>query len=290
MNLMPPPAGTGSDAGRSPYPDLDLRPRPGARTAAVLPAGPGPAPAPGCTGPARVRTLGLLQVSTYRERPGPWSVPPTTPPVRIRCWACTPSAGRPWSAGMAPRPAGPTDLSRLRRSGPPPAARGEPFELHPRPRAAARLRPHRRPGAGSRPPAALRRRPGGAPCSAPSRGRSSAPRPSTPRGQPSAWPRRSPGSSACLSRTRRKRPTRRIPRTTCRTGGTPRTRGPNPRRSTGSCSTACAPTSTRGCGTATLTPATVAAAQHIPVRYLHKLFEGQGSTIGRWILHRRLEE
>jgi AraC-like DNA-binding protein len=39
-----------------------------------------------------------------------------------------------------------------------------------------------------------------------------------------------------------------------------------------------------------LTPATVAEAQHISVRYLHKLFEGQGSTIGRWIQHRRLEE
>ncbi|MYX96133.1 helix-turn-helix domain-containing protein [Streptomyces sp. SID486] len=39
-----------------------------------------------------------------------------------------------------------------------------------------------------------------------------------------------------------------------------------------------------------LTPATVAEAQHISVRYLHKLFEGQGSTVGRWIQHRRLEE
>ncbi|MEU1134079.1 helix-turn-helix domain-containing protein [Streptomyces sp. NPDC005900] len=39
-----------------------------------------------------------------------------------------------------------------------------------------------------------------------------------------------------------------------------------------------------------LTPATVAAAQHISIRYLHKLFEGHGSTVGRWIQHRRLEE
>ncbi|MBC2908005.1 helix-turn-helix domain-containing protein [Streptomyces cupreus] len=39
-----------------------------------------------------------------------------------------------------------------------------------------------------------------------------------------------------------------------------------------------------------LTPASVAAAQHISIRYLHKLFEGEGSTIGRWIQHRRLEE
>ncbi|MFF0739069.1 AraC family transcriptional regulator [Streptomyces sp. NPDC004111] len=39
-----------------------------------------------------------------------------------------------------------------------------------------------------------------------------------------------------------------------------------------------------------LTPASVAAAQHISIRYLHKLFEGHGRTIGRWIQHRRLEE
>ncbi|MFG3009652.1 helix-turn-helix domain-containing protein [Streptomyces cinerochromogenes] len=43
-------------------------------------------------------------------------------------------------------------------------------------------------------------------------------------------------------------------------------------------------------GDRTLTPATVAGAQHISVRYLHKLFEGQGCTVGRWIRHRRLEE
>ncbi|MEU7161844.1 AraC family transcriptional regulator [Streptomyces chrestomyceticus] len=39
-----------------------------------------------------------------------------------------------------------------------------------------------------------------------------------------------------------------------------------------------------------LTPASVAAAQHISIRYLHKLFESHGSTVGRWIRHRRLEE
>ncbi|MFH8753714.1 helix-turn-helix domain-containing protein [Streptomyces rimosus] len=39
-----------------------------------------------------------------------------------------------------------------------------------------------------------------------------------------------------------------------------------------------------------LTPASVAAAQHISIRYLHKLFESGGSTVGRWIRHRRLEE
>jgi AraC-like DNA-binding protein len=39
-----------------------------------------------------------------------------------------------------------------------------------------------------------------------------------------------------------------------------------------------------------LTPASVAAAQHISLRYLHRLFEDQDSTVGRWIQHRRLEE
>ncbi|MGA4847249.1 helix-turn-helix domain-containing protein [Streptomyces sp. G5(2025)] len=39
-----------------------------------------------------------------------------------------------------------------------------------------------------------------------------------------------------------------------------------------------------------LTPAAVAEARHISIRYLHKLFEGHGSTVGRWIQHRRLEE
>ncbi len=39
-----------------------------------------------------------------------------------------------------------------------------------------------------------------------------------------------------------------------------------------------------------LTPSAVAEAQHISLRYLHKLFEGRGSTVGRWIQHRRLEE
>ncbi|MEV0173049.1 helix-turn-helix domain-containing protein [Streptomyces sp. NPDC050803] len=39
-----------------------------------------------------------------------------------------------------------------------------------------------------------------------------------------------------------------------------------------------------------LTPAGIAEALHISIRYLHRLFEGQGSTVGRWIQHRRLEE
>lgn len=39
-----------------------------------------------------------------------------------------------------------------------------------------------------------------------------------------------------------------------------------------------------------LTPASVAEAQHISIRYLHKLFEGRDSTVGRWIQRRRLEE
>ncbi|MFH8255667.1 AraC-like ligand-binding domain-containing protein [Streptomyces roseolus] len=39
-----------------------------------------------------------------------------------------------------------------------------------------------------------------------------------------------------------------------------------------------------------MTPATVARAHHISVRYLHKLFEGEGVTVSRWIQRRRLEE
>jgi AraC-like DNA-binding protein len=43
-------------------------------------------------------------------------------------------------------------------------------------------------------------------------------------------------------------------------------------------------------GNRDLSPASVAAALHISIRYLHKLFAGHGSTVGRWIQHRRLEE
>ncbi|MFE1953523.1 helix-turn-helix domain-containing protein [Streptomyces sp. NPDC059524] len=39
-----------------------------------------------------------------------------------------------------------------------------------------------------------------------------------------------------------------------------------------------------------LTPEVVARAHHISVRYLHKLFEGEGITVSRWIQRRRLEE
>lgn len=38
-----------------------------------------------------------------------------------------------------------------------------------------------------------------------------------------------------------------------------------------------------------LSPETVAAAQRVSVRYLHKVFEGEGTTVGRWILGQRLE-
>ncbi len=39
-----------------------------------------------------------------------------------------------------------------------------------------------------------------------------------------------------------------------------------------------------------LSPHTIAAHHHISVRYLHKLFESEGTSIGRWIQQRRLEE
>ncbi|MFF2936278.1 AraC-like ligand-binding domain-containing protein [Streptomyces mirabilis] len=42
-------------------------------------------------------------------------------------------------------------------------------------------------------------------------------------------------------------------------------------------------------GDSQLSPAVVAAAHHISVRYLHRLFQPQGTTISAWIRHRRLE-
>ncbi|WP_246113892.1 helix-turn-helix domain-containing protein [Streptomyces montanus] len=41
---------------------------------------------------------------------------------------------------------------------------------------------------------------------------------------------------------------------------------------------------------ADLSPEVIAAAHHISVRYLHKLFQDAGTTVGRWIQRRRLEE
>ncbi|MGW6983445.1 AraC-like ligand-binding domain-containing protein [Streptomyces sp. NPDC054932] len=38
-----------------------------------------------------------------------------------------------------------------------------------------------------------------------------------------------------------------------------------------------------------LTPEHIAAAHHISVRYLHKLFQPEGTTVGSWIRHERLE-
>ncbi|MEU1367724.1 helix-turn-helix domain-containing protein [Streptomyces sp. NPDC005803] len=39
-----------------------------------------------------------------------------------------------------------------------------------------------------------------------------------------------------------------------------------------------------------LSPEVIARAHHISVRYLHKLFESEGRTVGQWIRRRRLEE
>ncbi|MER5219986.1 helix-turn-helix domain-containing protein [Streptomyces flaveus] len=41
---------------------------------------------------------------------------------------------------------------------------------------------------------------------------------------------------------------------------------------------------------ADLSPEAIAVAHHISVRYLHKLFQDEGTTVGRWIQRRRLEE
>ncbi|MEW2163391.1 helix-turn-helix transcriptional regulator [Streptomyces sp. NPDC007084] len=40
----------------------------------------------------------------------------------------------------------------------------------------------------------------------------------------------------------------------------------------------------------TLSPGTIAAHGYISVRYLHKLFRDEGTTVGRWVVRRRLEE
>ncbi|MEU4270686.1 helix-turn-helix domain-containing protein [Streptomyces sp. NPDC026092] len=39
-----------------------------------------------------------------------------------------------------------------------------------------------------------------------------------------------------------------------------------------------------------LCPASIAAAHHVSVRYVHRLFAQEGTTVGAWIRHRRLEE
>ncbi|MGW1162832.1 helix-turn-helix domain-containing protein [Streptomyces sp. NPDC002519] len=46
----------------------------------------------------------------------------------------------------------------------------------------------------------------------------------------------------------------------------------------------------RNLADAKLSPEAIAQAHHISVRYLHKLFHAEGTTVGRWIQHRRLEE
>jgi AraC-like DNA-binding protein len=38
-----------------------------------------------------------------------------------------------------------------------------------------------------------------------------------------------------------------------------------------------------------LSPASIAAAHHVSVRYLHRLFQAEGTTVSSWIRHRRLE-
>lgn len=38
-----------------------------------------------------------------------------------------------------------------------------------------------------------------------------------------------------------------------------------------------------------LTPRTIAAAHHVSVRHVHRLFQHEGTTVSRWIQHRRLE-
>ncbi|MCZ0982276.1 hypothetical protein O1L60_34535 [Streptomyces diastatochromogenes] len=46
----------------------------------------------------------------------------------------------------------------------------------------------------------------------------------------------------------------------------------------------------RNLGDPDLSPERIARAQRISVRYLHRLFEGEGTTVGQLIRQRRLEE
>jgi AraC-like DNA-binding protein len=45
----------------------------------------------------------------------------------------------------------------------------------------------------------------------------------------------------------------------------------------------------RHLGEPDLSPARIAHANHISVRYLHKLFHTRGTTVGRWVQRQRLE-
>lgn len=288
MNLMPPPAGTGSDAGRSPYPDLTFACAPvPAPLRSFLPAQ--ARAGARCTGPARVRTLGLLQVSTYRGAARSLVRPAddtTGPHLMLGVHAF----GRATLVrGDGTAPCGPDDLFVCDGAVPFLLHEASPFELHlvRVPRHALALTDGQVRALAHRPPCAdgpvapllgplLRTLLGTLPEYAP---RTALRLATTITGFVGSLVEDA-AEAADATHTAHDVPDRRDAQDP----------GPEPAQEHRELLHRVRAYVDARLWDRTLTPATVAAAQHISVRYLHKLFEGQGSTIGRWIQHRRLEE
>ncbi|MFF8908188.1 AraC family transcriptional regulator [Streptomyces olivaceoviridis] len=290
MNPMPPPTGTGSATGRPPYPDLTLASAPvPAPMRALLPAH--VRATARFTAPAQVRMLGLLQVSTYRgpARSFVRSAEDTTEPhLTLGVHSCGRATLVRGDGTAACRP---DDIFVCDQAVPFLLHEAVDFELHlvRIPRAALTLTDRQVRALSARAPFA-----DGpvAPLLGP-----------LLRGLLDTLPAYSPATALRLA--------------TTVTGfvGSLAAQGPGHAQDVEDTVDVARTEGAAGAGPAsgpaqeqqdllwrvrayvdarlwdrTLTPATIAAAQHISVRYLHKLFEGQGSTIGRWIQHRRLEE
>ncbi|MFE9359838.1 helix-turn-helix domain-containing protein [Streptomyces olivaceoviridis] len=290
MNPMPPPTGTGSAAGRPPYPDLTLASAPvPALTRAFLPAH--VRATARFTAPAQVRMLGLLQVSTYRG-PARSFVRSTEDTTEPHLTLGVHSSGRATLVrGDGTAACRPDDIFVCDHAVPFLLHESVDFELHlvRIPRIALTLTDRQVRALSARAPFA-----DGpvAPLLGP-----------LLRGLLDTLPAYSPATALRLA--------------TTVTGfvGSLAAEGPGHGQEVEDTVDVARPEGAAGAEPAsgpareqqdllwrvrayvdarlwdrTLTPATIAAAQHISVRYLHKLFEGQGSTIGRWIQHRRLEE
>lgn len=287
MNPMPPPTATGSAAGRPPYPDLTLASAPvPALTRAFLP---GHVRATArFTGPAQVRTLGLLQVSTYRGAARSF-VRPTEDTTGSHLTLGVHSSGRATLVrGDRTAACRPDDIFVCDGAVPFLLHESLDFELHlvRIPRVALTLTDRQARALSARAPFADG--------------------PVAPLLGPllrtflDALPAYPPATALRLATT-----------VTGFVGSLAVEDAEDVAGTVDAASTAGAAGAATACGPGqeqqdllrrvrayvdarlwdrTLTPATIATAQHISVRYLHKLFEGQGSTIGRWIQHRRLEE
>ncbi|MFJ4946947.1 helix-turn-helix domain-containing protein [Streptomyces sp. NPDC088760] len=278
MHLMRPPAATGGDAGRAPYPDLTWASTP---VRSFLPAG-----ARACarfTEPARVRTLGLLRMTTYRgaARSLVRSADDTSEPHLLLGVHAAGRATLVRGAGTAP--CGPGDLFVCDGAVPLLLHESEPFELHlvRVPRLALTLTDRQAGALAGRPPFADG--------------------PVAPLLGPllrtflDTLPEYPPRTALRLATTITGFVDSLAAEAVAAGGDASKAGEPQPARPAPGPEHQELLRRVRAYVDArlwdrTLTPATVAAAQHISVRYLHKLFEGQGSTIGRWIQQRRLEE